>query len=68
MDELQLRIGGRPMTDKEMDTLDDRYPLTHSVMYMCQIGPSFQKPIDDDDATVNKEDGSTVDEFNATST
>ncbi|KAH0676051.1 hypothetical protein KY285_023852 [Solanum tuberosum] len=55
MAELQLRIGGRPITDNEMETLAKRYPLTESAAYFCRIGPAFQKPFDDDETTTDKE-------------
>ncbi|KAG5610716.1 hypothetical protein H5410_021997 [Solanum commersonii] len=61
MTELQLRIGGGSVTEDEMATLAERYPLTDSAMYMCRIGPSFQEPIDDDDSTADEEDGSNED-------
>ncbi|KAH0650410.1 hypothetical protein KY284_030322 [Solanum tuberosum] len=67
MAELQLWIGGRPVTENEMETLAKRYPLTDSAMYMCRMGPAFQEPIDDDDATANKEDGLEEDELDDTS-
>ncbi|KAH0725350.1 hypothetical protein KY284_001215 [Solanum tuberosum] len=50
MVELQLRICGRPVTKDELETLAESYPLTHSAMHMCRMVPTFQKPIDDDDA------------------
>ncbi|KAH0679869.1 hypothetical protein KY284_020954 [Solanum tuberosum] len=55
--ELKLRIGGRLVTEDEMVTLVERYPLTDSAMYTCQMGSTFQEPIDDDDATADDEDG-----------
>uniref|UniRef100_M1DBI3 Uncharacterized protein n=1 Tax=Solanum tuberosum TaxID=4113 RepID=M1DBI3_SOLTU len=62
MADLQLRVGGRPVSEDEMVTLAERYPLTDSAMYLCQMGPTFQEPIDDDDdATVDEEDGSDED-------
>ncbi|KAH0724926.1 hypothetical protein KY284_000791 [Solanum tuberosum] len=62
MDELQLWIGGRPVTEDEMATLAERYPLTDSTIYMCRMGPVFQEPVDGDDSTTDKEDGSEKDE------
>uniref|UniRef100_M1E183 Putative plant transposon protein domain-containing protein n=1 Tax=Solanum tuberosum TaxID=4113 RepID=M1E183_SOLTU len=64
MAELQLWISGRPVTEDEMETLAEHYPLTDSRMYMCQMGPAFQEPIDDDDTTFDKEDGSEKDVSN----
>ncbi|KAG5595978.1 hypothetical protein H5410_037210 [Solanum commersonii] len=61
MAELQLRIGGLPMTEDEMATQVEHYPLTNSTMYLCWMGPSFQEPIDDDDVTANEEGGSDED-------
>ncbi|KAH0636624.1 hypothetical protein KY289_036539 [Solanum tuberosum] len=58
MAELQLLISGRPVTEDEMETLAESYPLTNSTMYMCQMGLAFQEHIDDDDTTSDKEDGS----------
>ena len=63
MVKLQLCICGYPVTEEEMDTLAEHYFLTDSVMHMCKMGPAFQEPIDDDDATVNEDDGSKDDEF-----
>jgi hypothetical protein len=54
MAELQLQIGGRPVTANEMVELADRYPLTDSAMRMCRIGPDFQEPLDDDEPTVEE--------------
>ncbi|KAH0776527.1 hypothetical protein KY290_007938 [Solanum tuberosum] len=41
MAELQLWISGRPVTDDEMATLVECYPLTDSMMYMCRMEPAF---------------------------
>uniref|UniRef100_M1DZV0 Uncharacterized protein n=1 Tax=Solanum tuberosum TaxID=4113 RepID=M1DZV0_SOLTU len=57
MVELQLRIGGHPVTEEMMVTWVERYPLRDSTMYMCRMGPAFQEPIDDDDTTADEEDG-----------
>ena len=38
MAEFNCGIGGHSVTEKEMDTLDDRYPLTVSAMYMRRMG------------------------------
>ncbi|KAG5609803.1 hypothetical protein H5410_021084 [Solanum commersonii] len=38
---LQLRIAGRPITDKEMETLADHYPLMDSATFLCRTGPLF---------------------------
>uniref|UniRef100_M1DS73 Uncharacterized protein n=1 Tax=Solanum tuberosum TaxID=4113 RepID=M1DS73_SOLTU len=54
MAELQLRIGSYSVTEDELETLAERYPLTNSAMYMCWIGPVFQEPIDDYDALLMK--------------
>ncbi|KAH0754315.1 hypothetical protein KY290_024585 [Solanum tuberosum] len=48
MAELQLRIGGRPFTDAEMETMAERYPLTESATFLCRTGPAFLEPLDDD--------------------
>uniref|UniRef100_M1CJJ9 Putative plant transposon protein domain-containing protein n=1 Tax=Solanum tuberosum TaxID=4113 RepID=M1CJJ9_SOLTU len=66
MAELQLQIGGRQVTEDEMATLAERYLLMDSAMYMCRMGPAFQEPIDDDDATSDEEDGSVEDESDDT--
>ncbi|KAH0716680.1 hypothetical protein KY290_012943 [Solanum tuberosum] len=55
MAELQLRIGGRPVTDAEMETMVERYPLTESAAFLCRTSPAFLEPLDDDEATANKE-------------
>ncbi|KAH0679294.1 hypothetical protein KY284_020379 [Solanum tuberosum] len=71
MAEMQLRIGGRPVTDDEMETLADRYPLIDSAAFLCKSGPAFLEPIDDDEATADEEmdgdddDDVAVDEANA---
>ncbi|KAH0761708.1 hypothetical protein KY290_017781 [Solanum tuberosum] len=54
MAELQLQIGGRPVTDVEMETIVDRYPLTESAAALCRTGPAFLEPLDDDEATANE--------------
>ncbi|WMV40894.1 hypothetical protein MTR67_034279 [Solanum verrucosum] len=62
MTDLQLRVGGRPVSENEMATLAERYPLTDIAMYLCRMGPAFQEPIDDDDdATVAEVDDSNED-------
>ncbi|KAG5589800.1 hypothetical protein H5410_040314 [Solanum commersonii] len=58
MADLQLWVGGRPVSEDEMATLAEHYPLTDSAMYLCRMGSTFQEPIDDDDATADEEDGS----------
>ncbi|MCD7462843.1 hypothetical protein HAX54_049455 [Datura stramonium] len=50
--ELQLKIRDRPTTDEEMSALEERYPLTKSVMLMCKVGRAFKKPLDDDEPTI----------------
>ncbi|KAG5585418.1 hypothetical protein H5410_045852 [Solanum commersonii] len=60
--ELQLSIGGHSVTEDEMATLAEHYPLTDSAMYMCWMGPTFQEPIDDDDTIADEEYGSNEDE------
>ncbi|KAH0763513.1 hypothetical protein KY290_019586 [Solanum tuberosum] len=54
MAKLQLRIGGRPVTDAEMETMAERYPLTESASFLCRTGPAFLEPLDDNEATVDK--------------
>uniref|UniRef100_M1DVE2 Uncharacterized protein n=1 Tax=Solanum tuberosum TaxID=4113 RepID=M1DVE2_SOLTU len=58
MAELQLRIGGCPVTDAEMETIAERYPLIESATFLCRTGPTFLEPLDDDEATADE----TVDE------
>ncbi|KAG5567918.1 hypothetical protein H5410_065066, partial [Solanum commersonii] len=66
MAELQLQIGGRPITNGEMETLADHYPLIESATFMCRSGPAFLEPLDDDVATadeaMNDEEDDAVDE------
>ncbi|KAH0679451.1 hypothetical protein KY284_020536 [Solanum tuberosum] len=62
MAKLQLRIGGHPVTEDEIETLVECYLLMDRAMYMCWMGSTFQEPIDDDDATANEEDGSEEDD------
>ncbi|KAH0758007.1 hypothetical protein KY290_021500 [Solanum tuberosum] len=54
MAELQLRIRGRPVTDEEMETLADRYPLIESAAFLCRSGLAFMEPLDDDEATADE--------------
>uniref|UniRef100_M1DV02 Uncharacterized protein n=1 Tax=Solanum tuberosum TaxID=4113 RepID=M1DV02_SOLTU len=54
MAELQLRIGGRPVTDAEMETMAECYPLSESATFLCKIGPAFLEPLDDHEATVDE--------------
>ncbi|KAH0717181.1 hypothetical protein KY285_013212 [Solanum tuberosum] len=54
MVELQLRIGGRPVTDAEMETMAERYPLSESATFLCKTGPAFVEPLDDDKPTADK--------------
>ncbi|KAH0708909.1 hypothetical protein KY290_010426 [Solanum tuberosum] len=54
MAELQLWIGGRPITDEEMENLADRYPLIESAASLCRTGPAFLEPMDDDETTANE--------------
>lgn len=53
---LQLRIGGRPKKDTEINTMVERYPLKDYAMYICRMGPTFQEPLDYDEATIDYED------------
>ncbi|KAH0758051.1 hypothetical protein KY290_021544 [Solanum tuberosum] len=62
MAELQLQIGGRPVTEDEIETSVECYLLMDSAMYMCRMGPTFQEPLDDDDTTSDEEDGSEEDD------
>ncbi|KAH0689235.1 hypothetical protein KY289_016593 [Solanum tuberosum] len=55
MAELQLHIGGRLVTDEEMDTLADRYPLTESATFLCRTSPTVLEPLDDNEATADEE-------------
>uniref|UniRef100_M1DCR7 Uncharacterized protein n=1 Tax=Solanum tuberosum TaxID=4113 RepID=M1DCR7_SOLTU len=63
--------GGRSVTDKEMETLADRYPLIESATFLCKSGPAFMEPLDDDKATADEamddeeEDADVADEANA---
>ncbi|KAH0655825.1 hypothetical protein KY285_030707 [Solanum tuberosum] len=41
MAELQLRICGCPVTNAEMETMAERYPLTESATFLCRTGPTF---------------------------
>ncbi|KAH0730451.1 hypothetical protein KY289_001639 [Solanum tuberosum] len=43
MAELQLWIDGRLVTEDEMETLAERYPLTNSAMYICRMGPGIPR-------------------------
>ncbi|KAH0725397.1 hypothetical protein KY284_001262 [Solanum tuberosum] len=66
MAKLQLSIGGHSVTDDEMETLVDRYPLIDSTAFLCKSGPAFLEPLDDDEATADEamdddEEGAIVD-------
>ncbi|KAG5581212.1 hypothetical protein H5410_051839 [Solanum commersonii] len=68
--ELPLQIGGRPVTDKEMETLADRYPLIESAAFLCRSGLAFMEPLDNDEATADEarddeEDDAVDEEANA---
>ncbi|KAH0646412.1 hypothetical protein KY284_034296 [Solanum tuberosum] len=65
MAELQLRIGGRPVTDDEMETLADRYPLIESAAFMCRSGLAFMEPLDDDKAMDDEQDDAVDEGANA---
>ncbi|MCD7470018.1 hypothetical protein HAX54_009578, partial [Datura stramonium] len=52
MFELQLRIGGRTATTKEIFVLEELYFLIESAMMMFKVGPTFEDPLDDDDPKV----------------
>ncbi|KAG5606869.1 hypothetical protein H5410_028361 [Solanum commersonii] len=54
MAELQLRIGGCPVTNVEIETMVERYPLSESADFLCKTGPTFSKPLDDDEATADE--------------
>ncbi|KAH0644669.1 hypothetical protein KY284_032553 [Solanum tuberosum] len=54
MPELQLRIGGHHVTDAEMETMAECYPLTESATFLCRTGPAFLEPLDDDEATADE--------------
>uniref|UniRef100_M1D8E9 Uncharacterized protein n=1 Tax=Solanum tuberosum TaxID=4113 RepID=M1D8E9_SOLTU len=54
MAELQLRIGGHPVTDAEMETMAERYPLTESAAFLCRTGPAFLEPLDNNEATADE--------------
>ncbi|KAH0636136.1 hypothetical protein KY290_036565 [Solanum tuberosum] len=51
---LQLRIAGCPITDDEMETLADRYPLIDSATFLCKSGPAFLEVLDDNEATADE--------------
>jgi len=54
------------VTEDEIATLAEGYPLTDSVMYMCRMVLAFQEPIDDNDATADDKDGLAEDESDDT--
>ncbi|KAH0669773.1 hypothetical protein KY285_023928 [Solanum tuberosum] len=66
MAELQQRIGRRPLTDEEMETMAESYPLTKSEAFLCRTSPAFLETLDDDEATADEamddEDDDAVDE------
>ena len=56
MAKLKLCIGGHLIIEEEMNTLVESYSLTDCAMYICRMGPIFQEPINDDDATAYDKD------------
>ncbi|KAG5584671.1 hypothetical protein H5410_045105 [Solanum commersonii] len=67
IEELQLWIGGRSITDEEMENLVDCYSLIECAAFFCMIGPAFLEPLDDDEATADEdmEDDDVDEEANA---
>ncbi|KAG5600523.1 hypothetical protein H5410_031893 [Solanum commersonii] len=61
MAELQLRIGGRPVIDAEMETMAKCYPVSESIAFLCKTGPAFLEPLDDDEATDDEATDNVVD-------
>uniref|UniRef100_M1DVS2 Uncharacterized protein n=1 Tax=Solanum tuberosum TaxID=4113 RepID=M1DVS2_SOLTU len=49
-----MRIGGHPVTDEEIETMEKRYPLTETAMFLCRTAHTFLKHLDDDEATVDE--------------
>ncbi|KAG5594232.1 hypothetical protein H5410_035464, partial [Solanum commersonii] len=49
-----LRIEGRPVTDAEMETMAERYPLSESAAFLCKTGPAFLEPLDYDESTADE--------------
>ncbi|TMX05210.1 hypothetical protein EJD97_001069 [Solanum chilense] len=68
MSQLKLLIGSRLVIEEEMDTSAELYRFIDSAMHMCRMVSGFAKSIDYDDETTDEEDGSTEDDFEATST
>ncbi|KAH0729888.1 hypothetical protein KY289_001076 [Solanum tuberosum] len=60
MAELQLRISGRRVTDAEMETMAERYPLTESATFLCRTGPAFLEPLDDEEDNVVDEEANAL--------
>ncbi|KAH0725140.1 hypothetical protein KY284_001005 [Solanum tuberosum] len=52
--ELQLRIGGCLVIDAKIETMAEHYPLTESASFLCQTGPAFLEPLDNDEATADE--------------
>ncbi|KAG5570985.1 hypothetical protein H5410_060751 [Solanum commersonii] len=50
MAKLQQQIGGRPITEEEIETMAELYRLTESAAFLCRTGPAFLEPLDDDEA------------------
>ncbi|KAH0675425.1 hypothetical protein KY285_023226 [Solanum tuberosum] len=65
MAELQFRIGVRPVTDEEIETLADRYPLTETATFLCRSGPAFMEPLDDYEAMDDDEADAVDEDVNA---
>ncbi|TMW98164.1 hypothetical protein EJD97_004414 [Solanum chilense] len=70
MAEFHLWISCCTVTEDQIETQIECYPLTDSVIYICRMGPDFQELIDDDDddATADEEDGLDEDEPEALGT
>ncbi|KAG5628209.1 hypothetical protein H5410_013427 [Solanum commersonii] len=56
MEEFHIRIGGYPITNEDIKTLVDRYPLTDNVAFLCRNGPAFLEPLDNDDEATAEEE------------
>lgn len=63
---MQLKIGGCPVTNDEIEDSAERYPLIDSAAYLC-TSPAFFELVDDvepavDEAMDDEKDDDTVDE------
>lgn len=48
--ELQLRFSGRPITEGDIEEMEECYPISESVVFLCKTKSAFMYPLDDNEA------------------